>query len=74
MRSSRKTTTNICGSELHMFEGRTDVSAGTVLGHENIGIVEEVGRGVVPGSELTAREVQVVRRGPDAGRAALRAA
>ncbi|SDH60724.1 glutathione-independent formaldehyde dehydrogenase [Agrococcus jejuensis] len=42
----RITTTNICGSDLHMYEGRTAVEAGTVLGHENMGIVEEVGPGV----------------------------
>src|SRR5581483_634638 len=40
------TTTNICGSDLHMYEGRTTVEEGTVLGHENMGIVEEVGPGV----------------------------
>lgn len=39
------TTTNICGSDLHMYEGRTDVEAGMVLGHENMGIVREVGPG-----------------------------
>ena len=27
------TTTNICGSDLHMYEGRTNVESGTVLGH-----------------------------------------
>ncbi|MCW2767219.1 MAG: alcohol dehydrogenase GroES protein [Nocardioides sp.] len=42
----RITTTNICGSDLHMYEGRTSVEEGTVLGHENMGIVEEVGSGV----------------------------
>lgn len=42
----RITTTNICGSDLHMYEGRTDVEGGTVLGHENMGVVEEVGPGV----------------------------
>lgn len=42
----RITTTNICGSDLHMYEGRTDVEQGKVLGHENMGIVEEVGPGV----------------------------
>ncbi|MEJ5866468.1 glutathione-independent formaldehyde dehydrogenase [Pseudokineococcus sp. 5B2Z-1] len=40
------TTTNICGSDLHMYEGRTDVEQGKVLGHENMGVVEEVGPGV----------------------------
>lgn len=42
----RITTTNICGSDLHMYEGRTTVEEGKVLGHENMGIVEEVGSGV----------------------------
>jgi glutathione-independent formaldehyde dehydrogenase len=39
----RITTTNICGSDLHMYEGRTSVEEGKVLGHENMGVVEEVG-------------------------------
>ncbi len=42
----RITTTNICGSDLHMYEGRTSVEEGKVLGHENMGIVEEVGPAV----------------------------
>jgi glutathione-independent formaldehyde dehydrogenase len=42
----RITTTNICGSDLHMYEGRTDVEEGKILGHENMGIVEETGPGV----------------------------
>jgi glutathione-independent formaldehyde dehydrogenase len=42
----RITTTNICGSDLHMYEGRTAVEPGTVLGHENMGIVEAVGDAV----------------------------
>ena len=28
------TTTNICGSDLHKYEGRTDLEPGKVLGHE----------------------------------------
>src|SRR5450755_4221625 len=40
------TTTNICGSELHMYEGRTDVEKGKILGHENLGEVVEVGKAV----------------------------
>ncbi|WUH89483.1 glutathione-independent formaldehyde dehydrogenase [Streptomyces sp. NBC_00433] len=40
------TTTNICGSDLHMYEGRTTVEQGKILGHENMGIVSEVGPGV----------------------------
>ena len=42
----RITTTNICGSDLHMYEGRTDVEEGKVLGHENMGEVIEVGSAV----------------------------
>ncbi|RMI06739.1 glutathione-independent formaldehyde dehydrogenase [Cellulomonas triticagri] len=42
----RITTTNICGSDLHMYEGRTSVEEGTVFGHENMGVVEEVGSAV----------------------------
>ena len=33
----RITATNICGSDLHMYEGRTDFEAGRVFGHENVG-------------------------------------
>lgn len=40
------TTTNICGSDLHMYEGRTDVEKGKILGHENMGEVVEVGNAV----------------------------
>jgi len=42
----RITTTNICGSDLHMYEGRTGVEQGKILGHENMGVVEAVGAGV----------------------------
>jgi glutathione-independent formaldehyde dehydrogenase len=42
----RITTTNICGSDLHMYEGRTNVEPGKILGHENMGVVAEVGNGV----------------------------
>ncbi|WP_433652945.1 glutathione-independent formaldehyde dehydrogenase [Micromonospora zamorensis] len=42
----RITTTNICGSDLHMYEGRTSVEEGKILGHENMGIVEAVGEAV----------------------------
>lgn len=40
------TTSCICGSDLHMYEGRTTVEAGTVFGHENMGIVDELGSAV----------------------------
>ena len=42
----RITSTAICGSDLHMYEGRTDAQPGITFGHENMGIVEEIGSGV----------------------------
>ena len=39
-------STNICGSDLHMYEGRTGMQAGRILGHENMGEVIEVGAAV----------------------------
>jgi glutathione-independent formaldehyde dehydrogenase len=43
----RITSTNICGSDLHMYEGRTDFKPGSVFGHENLGQVAAVGEGIV---------------------------
>jgi len=40
------TTTAICGSDLHMYEGRTSAEEGIVFGHENMGTVTEVGDAV----------------------------
>lgn len=42
----RLTTTNICGSDLHPYEGRSPMEPGTVVGHENTGVVVEVGSAV----------------------------
>ena len=42
----RITATNICGSDLHMYEGRTDFEQGRIFGHENVGEVIEVGSGI----------------------------
>ena len=42
----RITTANICGSDLHPYEGRAPLDVGMVLGHENMGVVEEIGAGV----------------------------
>ncbi|WP_339490940.1 glutathione-independent formaldehyde dehydrogenase [Pseudomonas sp. EL_65y_Pfl2_R95] len=42
----RITTTNICGSDLHMYEGRTSFESGRIIGHENLGEVIEVGKAV----------------------------
>jgi len=42
----RITSTNICGSDLHMYEGRTDLEKGKIIGHENLGEVIEIGNAV----------------------------
>lgn len=40
------TSSCICGSDLHMYEGRTSAEPGIVFGHENMGVIQEVGSGV----------------------------
>jgi threonine dehydrogenase-like Zn-dependent dehydrogenase len=40
------TSSNICGSDLHMYEGRTSLEPGRIVGHENLGEVVEVGTAV----------------------------
>ena len=41
------TATAICGSDLHLYNGfMPTMQAGDVLGHEPMGVVEEVGKGV----------------------------
>jgi glutathione-independent formaldehyde dehydrogenase len=42
----RVTTSGICGSDLHMYDGRTPLDPGTVVGHEIMGVIEEVGDAV----------------------------
>lgn len=39
-------TSNICGSDQHIYRGRFPAPAGMILGHENTGEVLEVGRDV----------------------------
>ncbi len=40
------TSSCICGSDLHMYEGRTAAQPGIVFGHENMGRIQEVGPAV----------------------------
>ncbi|MDB5184803.1 MAG: alcohol dehydrogenase [Candidatus Saccharibacteria bacterium] len=42
----RITSAAICGSDLHMYEGRTDVEQGKTFGHEIMGVIEAVGSAV----------------------------
>ncbi|MEU5785749.1 glutathione-independent formaldehyde dehydrogenase [Micromonospora lupini] len=42
----RITSTALCGTDLHMYDGRTGADPGLVLGHEPLGVVQEVGSAV----------------------------
>src|SRR5579884_2850201 len=43
----RLTASAICGTDLHMIRGTLPgMKSGTILGHEGVGIVEQVGKGV----------------------------
>ena len=43
----RVTATAICGSDLHIYRGKfPGMETGDILGHEPMGVVEEVGKGV----------------------------
>ena len=43
----RLTASAICGTDLHLVRGTVpDMVPGTILGHEGVGIVEEVGKEV----------------------------
>ena len=42
----RITATTICGTDLHILRGEYPVRPGLVLGHEPVGVIEELGEGV----------------------------
>lgn len=47
----------VCGSDLHIYHGHTPMDEGAVLGHEFVGVVEEVGtevRSLRPGDRVVA--------------------
>lgn len=51
------TTTSICQTELHILEGSYPMDPGRTLGHEPIGVIEEIGPGVSgyePGQRVIA--------------------
>ncbi|KAF5345589.1 hypothetical protein D9756_011050 [Leucocoprinus leucothites] len=64
------TTSCICGSDLHMYEGRTAAEPGIVFGHENMGIVEEVGTAVTA-TALSCLSMWAAVDAPTAKKAAL---
>ena len=42
----RVSSSAICGTDLHMFDGRTGAEPGLVIGHEPLGVIEQVGEAV----------------------------
>jgi threonine dehydrogenase-like Zn-dependent dehydrogenase len=42
----RVTLTTICGTDLHIVRGEYPVRSGLIIGHEPVGVVEELGAGV----------------------------
>ena len=43
----RVTLTTICGTDVHILRGEYPVRSGLIVGHEPVGVVEEVGPGVI---------------------------
>ncbi len=52
----RITSSAICGTDLHMYDGRTGAEPGLVLGHEPLGVIEATG----PSVELVSPGQRVV--------------
>lgn len=50
----RVTTTTICGTDIHIVKGEYPVRPGLVIGHEPVGVIEELGAGVT-GYEIGQR-------------------
>ncbi len=42
----RLTTSAICGTDLHMYDGHTHAKPGMIMGHEPLEVVVKVGEGV----------------------------
>jgi len=42
----RITATTICGTDLHIVRGEYPVKPGLIIGHEPVGVIEELGVGV----------------------------
>src|SRR3982751_6315154 len=42
----RVTLTTICGTDLHIVRGEYPVKPGLIIGHEPVGVVDDIGMGV----------------------------
>lgn len=53
----RITLSAICGSDLHIYDGRIPINTGALIGHEFVGVVEQIGaqvRAFRPGNRVVA--------------------
>ena len=50
----RVTTTTICGTDVHILKGEYAVRSGLIIGHEPVGVIDELGPGVT-GYEIGQR-------------------
>ncbi len=50
----RVTTTTICGTDIHILKGEYPVRPGLIIGHEPVGVIDELGLGVT-GYEIGQR-------------------
>ena len=46
----RVTTTTICGTDVHILKGEYPVARGLTVGHEPVGVVEQLGSAVAEGN------------------------
>lgn len=53
----RITTTTICGTDVHIIKGEYPVRPGLILGHEPVGVIEELGEGLEPEYSVGQRVV-----------------
>jgi alcohol dehydrogenase len=53
----RVTATTICGTDVHIVRGEYPVRPGLILGHEPVGIIEELGDGLAPEYSLGQRVI-----------------
>ncbi len=53
----RITTTTICGTDVHIVRGEYPVAPGRILGHEPVGVIEELGEGLASDFHVGQRVV-----------------
>ena len=53
----RITTTTICGTDVHIVRGEYPVTPGSILGHEPVGVIEELGAGLEKDYSLGQRVI-----------------